>query len=253
MRLWKLTTSAIVCLSMGLCAVIASTSQAGHLIDFESTPGGAACYEGMPIVNEYLSQGVTFGLEGGGAPHMAQLGGSDGAAAFLGPPSHTLYDMVYANQAAGEYFLTDDGVLGIDQPKTLVVTYASPVGIASGLILDVDGTEAWRVEVWDGNQVLIDFFDLNSTTLGAGDGMASSWAFEHAVNDIAQIRLRYTGLSLEYVGFAFDNFDWDLANASHSAIPIPLPPAAWSSLGILVPLAGNYLRKRRQMRSTPTC
>ena len=176
-------------------------------ITFETIPGGAPV-DGMQISTQFLqSHGVTFSLEGGASPVLAQVG--DPATAFTGPPSHTSPDMPAAGQNVGQFFLTDD--VGGDQPPLpLVVSYTVPVAAASGCVLDIDGLtagdEAWRIEARNASGEILDQVLLDMDSPNAGDGLATFWSFSRYSAEIHSIRIVFTGNKTTRVGLAFDNF-----------------------------------------------
>lgn len=111
-------------------------------IDFESIPE-ALPSDGLIISDQFLdSHGVTFSLEGGGHPVLAQVGPP--ATAFLGPPGHSVPDSPADGVDLGAFFLTDDGNVGAP-PSPLIVTYDRPVAQASGEIIDIDFSESWLI------------------------------------------------------------------------------------------------------------
>jgi hypothetical protein len=115
----------------------------GQIIDFESVPGEVAPREGMEIRNQYLaSQGISFELEGGGAPVLAEVGPPMTA---FGGPGRRHADNPAPGQGVGRFFLTDDGTLN-QVAKALIVRYASPTAAASGVLLDIDLTERFAIE-----------------------------------------------------------------------------------------------------------
>ena len=170
------------------------------LIDFESIPGGSP-YEGLSISDQFLSTaGVSFSLEGGGFPVLAEVG--DPRTAF-GPS-----DTPAEGQNIGSFFLTDTGSLSSDTPPAVIISYSTPTAIASGVLLDIDFNEGWTIEAYDSTGVLLDTITLNSGDPGTGNALAAPWIFEHPTNDISSIRLsgiRPGGAGL--FGLGFDNFE----------------------------------------------
>lgn len=170
------------------------------LIDFESIPGGDP-YEGLSISDQFLSTaGVSFSLEGGGFPVLAEVGYP--VTAF--DPSDTPAE----GQGTGLFFLTDTGSWSNDTPPAVIISYSTPTAIASGVILDIDFNEGWTIEAFDSDQVLLDTITLNSGDPGTGNALATPWIFDHSTNDISSIRLngiRPGGAGL--FGLGFDNFE----------------------------------------------
>ena len=180
-------------------------------IDFETVPG-VTPVEGMEINTQFEQiYGVTFSLSNGNSPRLAEVGPP--LAAFMGPPNHSIPDTPAPNQGIGQFFLTDDGQLGIS--ADLVVTYTNPVKAASGVIIDIDLGEEWQIIAGDINGLEIDRIALSSGSPGTGDGIATIWSFEHQYADI--YLLRFTGYrpDAQNFGLAFDNF-----SPSSPAVPI---------------------------------
>jgi hypothetical protein len=108
--------------------VKAQTSDAQ--IDFETIPGGTP-QEGLIISDQFtVTHGITFALENGEYPVLAEIGGREtafGSAYGADEPA--------PGQGIGEYFLTDDGVLSGLEAIPLIVYYDPPTSAASGVIL----------------------------------------------------------------------------------------------------------------------
>jgi hypothetical protein len=195
------------------------TGPSAGLITFESI-GGDLPVDGLEINTQFLaSHGVTFELEGGGSPVLAKVG--EPKTAFSGPPDNTTSDTPAPDQGVGQFFLTDDGVVGTS-PAPLLISYSNPVAAASGYILDIDGWfeqpslhyDTWLVQARNVMGETIDSIELDPTSFNAGDGLATPWSFNHASADIYSIRIAYIGPPIDVVGLAFDNF------APASAAPV---------------------------------
>lgn len=190
---WKLRITLFVML-------FAITPAHAVLINFESIPGESP-YEGLSISDQFLATaGVSFSLEGGGFPVLAEVG--DPRTAF-GPS-----DTPAAGQDIGSFFLTDTGSLSSDTPPAVIISYSTPTAIASGVLIDIDFNEGWTLEAFDSDQVLLDTITLNSGDPGTGNALATPWIFDHSTNDISSIRLsgiRPGGAGL--FGLGFDNFE----------------------------------------------
>jgi len=207
-------------LAASLLALFAATAQAVP-IDFETIPGGAPS-EGLVISNQFQATlGVTFELEGGGSPVLAQVG--DPMTAFGGSRDN-LPDQPSAAAVAhvGQFFLTDDGVVGAP-PPALIIRYDTAVSAASGILIDVDGWaqgaifEAFRVEARGVGDAVLDTIDLIGAL--AGDGEVAPWSFTRGLEDIFSIRISYFGNKGEGIGLAFDYF----SPSSPYEPPIPEP------------------------------
>lgn len=172
-------------------------------IDFETTPSGASV-DRQIISNQFLeSHGVSFRFEDGSHPELAKVGAP--LTAFSGPPNNSGADTVADPDRNGQFFITDDGVVGAPPPP-LLIDYVFPVAAASGEILDISGGEAWRIEALDSSGVVIDSMDLTDSDPTAGDGIATPWRVTSNEFDIHQIRISDIGTKTDRVGLAFDNF-----------------------------------------------
>ena len=157
---------------------LARPAEAGT-ITFESIPGVAMPTDGMTISTQFQADfGVSFSLEGGGNPVLAMVGSPQ--TAFQG--YNLLPDQPAPGVDAGLFFLTDDGVVA-GPPTPLIVTYTDPVAAASGILLDIDGTEAWQVQLRDALNTVIDFVNLGPNN--SLDGSATAWSFSHQSADVS--------------------------------------------------------------------
>ena len=187
--------------SLVLLTLLGSTAMAQGLIDFEVIPGQVPV-EGLPISNQFEpTHGVTFSLANGASPVLGEVGAPRTAfAGHLGLP-----DEPSPGTGVGQFFLTDDGtVVGI--PSPLIVSYTTPVGAATGAILDIDGEEEWLIEAFDAAGATIGAVILgpNNTV----DGSSSTWSFNVGAPVIVEIRMTFTGQLLGLnVGLAFDRFN----------------------------------------------
>ncbi len=183
--------------ALGAAAISAQT------IDFETLPDGSPTTDGMIISNQYsAAYGVSFQFADGTYPQIAQVGPP--LTAFKGPPNSTTPDEPAAGQNIGTNFLTDDGVVGLPPPP-LIISYVTAVSNVSGVLIDIDFNESWRIEARDAQSNVLDSLALTPTSYNAGDGLATPWAFHHETADIASVRIVFTG-SGTTVGLAFDNF-----------------------------------------------
>lgn len=171
----------------------------GGSIDFESIPNSIPT-EGLTISGQFAGTwGVTFSLANGASPVLAKVGAPQ--TAFQG--FQALPDQPAPGSNAGQYFLTDDGVVA-GPPADLIVCYATPVHGASGILLDIDGNEAWTIEALDEHGTVVAELQLGPNN--EVDGSATPWSFSSASHQIWSIRFAYTGSQSGGVGLAFDNF-----------------------------------------------
>lgn len=182
-------------------ALAAAPAVGQGVIDFETIPGDVPA-DGLPISDQFLtSHGVTFSLEDGSAPVLAQIGAP--ATAFnsgLGD------DTPVASAGGGAFFLTDDGEIGT-VPPPLVIRYETPTSAASGLIYDIDGEEAFLIEARDELDAVLETFEIASGDPGTGDAEASLWSFQRARNEIYSIRVVASVPMGQLFGLGFDNFN----------------------------------------------
>lgn len=191
-----------------------------QIIDFETLPNGQFPTEGMVISNQFQQlYRVSFVFTNGAFPLIAMKNGTN-AVAFNGPNGH---NTVAANQNVGQFFLTDDGAVGqqSSKPPPLIISYSQPVSAASGVILDVDFQESWKIEARNAQTQTLATVILDNTpaTPNRGDGKACPWSFTNA--GITSILITYTGAN-GGPGLAFDNFSPALSVA----------PPTLTSLGI---------------------
>lgn len=184
------------------------------IIDFESIPGIGTPREGIEISTQYTgTTGVTFALEGGGSPVLAQVG--EPLTALIGP---TGVDRVREDQPSiGSFFLTDDGIHSGTEPEPLVVRYDPPTAAASGVILDIDTGERFTIEARNSDGEVVERLVIADGDPNTGDGIVTPWFFDRPTEDI--FSLRFMGIKRNgVVGLGFDNF------SARSAGPEPPPP-----------------------------
>jgi len=187
-------------LSVAIALMLASGRAQAALIDFETIPGGTPS-EGLVISDQFLATaGVSFALEGGGFPVLAEVGSP--TIAFQ--PS----DTPAAGQGTGSFFLTDTGALGGANPPPVIISYAISTAVASGVLLDIDFNESWTIEAFDGSSILLETISIAAGDSGTGNALATPWAFNRPTNDIASIKLTGSRPGAGNVfGLGFDNFD----------------------------------------------
>jgi hypothetical protein len=189
---------------IALIFTLAGIAAHGQAIDFEST-GDDVPVDGQSISNQFADTfGVVFSLANGNSPVLAQVGLP--RTAFQG--FDLLPDQPAPGTNVGQFFLTDDGIVA-GPPSPLLIDYLTPVAAASGVILDIDGTEEWTIEALDGGGTVLATVVLAPNN--GLDGSATLWTFDEAEPVIEQIRMSYSGIQT-IVGLAFDNF-------SPSALP----------------------------------
>lgn len=227
-----------ILVALPLVSVFSPCGAFAQVIDFETVPVVGTPTEGLAISNQYqATAGVTFSLASGGSPVIAQVGCP--ATAFFGPPGSTGCDNPDGDQGVGSFFLTDDGVIPGPQ-STLIISYDNPSAAASGVILDIDGSEQFLIEARDSSDAVLDSVTLSAGDAATGDGIATPWSFDLGSNVISSIRIQ----SLTTAGLAFDNF-----NATSAGGPETIPTLSeWGMILMiaLLGLAGFYYLRRGQ-------
>lgn len=157
-----------------LCTNVAISQNLGCLmIDFEEISNDSL-FEGKEISNQFEAEfGLTFQLESGGHPVLAQIG--DPLTAFssgFGNDTPRPEDAA----AIGQYFLTDDGDW-IETADPIILNFSTPIDSFAGCILDMDGGEIFYIDAYDdiGNIILQD--SIMAGEPNTGDGVATCWGF----------------------------------------------------------------------------
>lgn len=193
-----------------------------QVIDFETLPDGTPTVDQQEIAAEYALYGVTFTLLDRatglpiGSPRIAKAG-----------PPLTAFEGCFADDTPrphldlGVSFLTDGTQLGVE--GDVRIEYAAPVGVASGVILDVDcrtnggpPCEQWTITAFDSLGVAVGAAvidgppgapnpECSQPEAGPGDSEAFGWVIDAGAPRISSILLQYTGVATG-VGLAFDAF-----------------------------------------------
>jgi hypothetical protein len=184
------------------------------IVDFESIPGVGAPTEGLVISNQFFATaGITFALEGGGNPVIAQMGPPTTAFEGFGGAG----DTPAPGQGIGSFFLTDDGILsGLTSPP-LIVNYIVPTATASGVILDIDFDETFSIDARDSSGAVLQTITIQAGDPVTGNGMATPWSFNRSSADVWSIRFAGSRTAAGAFGLGFDNFD------AGTAAPVPEP------------------------------
>ncbi len=194
----------VILLFLVFCAsfVDAQTFQDCIIIDFESildTPSE----DGLIIHDQFQDTfGLTFSLEGGGFPRLAEVGGNDTAfGSIFGS------DTPAPNQNIGSFFLTDDGVLqGLNAPP-IILDFVSPVDSFSGCILDMDFGEIFIIEAFDIEGLVVLKDTVSAGDPGTGDGISTCWGFnlEGCEGSVYSIRFEGSRTQSGAFGMGMDN------------------------------------------------
>lgn len=174
-------------------------------IDFEKIPNSLPA-EGLPIDSQFFdSFGVTFVLENGDPPILAQVGKP--ATAFVSSygdgddtPKH--------GQSIGSFFLTDDGNLSGLKSSPLIISFETPVDSIAGCILDIDFDEIFIIQARGELGEVIYQDTIKSGDNGTGDGLATCWEFgvSPCEGEIYSVRLAGIREASGVFGLGIDNF-----------------------------------------------
>ena len=158
-------------------------------IDFETVPDGTPV-SGVELSDQYKDEfGLSFRLEGGGFPVLADVGG-DPAEAF---GSQWGNDTPAPGVDIGQFFLTDDGQLaGLTSPP-IILDFEIPIDSFAGCILDMDFQEFFIIQALDqsGNIILEERFDAGDPD--TGDGQLTCWGFNLPGCEGSIYSIRYAG------------------------------------------------------------
>lgn len=238
----------------------------GDVIDFEN----AADYggDGAAISNDYLSQyGLQMTTWAGADKASAglrdatfeQVGLADGGDAFNYTDSNG--NLVYGGGNGGDlgdYYLAMGTTSNMDELYNtgyvkMQFDYDSAVTGVSGEIWDLDensyGTEQFTVTAYDANGAVVS--GLTSPEVSYDDDLDGlPWSWSLAGDDITQVVMEFVGTRTNYLGLAFDNFDYNSANASATATSHAAPVPGAFPLGLLGLAFVAHRRKRKGKKAT---
>jgi len=222
---------------MSLC-LLCSTAESG-MIDFESFPGGGSPADGVSIRDQYLlSDGVRFGLNGGGEPVLVRTGNT-GTNVFVGA-SGVMDTLLPGEPDIGNFFLHDNGD-PLTTPAGFFMRFMDDKAFVSGMVLDVEprptgAREAWRITAFDVNDVALEEIVIDGKDRGDSDSEAVPFAFDFDEAIMAYVQIDYIG-DVPNPGFGLDNF-------FVSAEPVPVPEPGSMALLACVGAFGVYRRRR---------
>ncbi|MDA8693183.1 T9SS type A sorting domain-containing protein [Saprospiraceae bacterium] len=158
-------------------------------LDFETFPNETPV-SGLVLSDQFEDAfGLTFRLEGGGFPVLAEVGG-DPAEAFGSAFGN---DTPAPGNDIGQFFLTDDGQLsGLTSPP-IILDFEFPIDSFAGCILDMDFQEFFIIQALDevGNIILEERFDAGDPN--TGDGVLTCWGFNLPGCEGSIYSIRYAG------------------------------------------------------------
>lgn len=185
-------------------------------IDFESIPL-AIPSEGLVIDNQFEpSFGLTFVLENGTAPRLAEVGSPT-----------TAFGSAYGNDTPapgvdmGSYFITDDGMLQGLSSSPLILRFETPIDSFAGCIVDIDLQEVFVIEARDENDAVILSETITDGDPGTGDGELTCWGFNLPGCEGAIYSIRFSGSRVTpgSFGLGMDNFSF-----CYSGLPLDIDP-----------------------------
>lgn len=175
----------------------------GVIIDFESLPGQPPS-DGLSIGDQYkASFGLSFELEGGGNPVIAEVGGQ--TTAFSSTAGG---DTPLPGNDMGRFFITDDGMLSGNFSPPMILRFEIPIDSFSGCIVDIDFGEQFIIHARDINENIILADTIRDGDTGTGDGILTCWGFNlpGCEGAIHSIRFAGTRNNAGAFGLGLDNF-----------------------------------------------
>ncbi|NNE16452.1 MAG: hypothetical protein HKN51_15835, partial [Saprospiraceae bacterium] len=185
-------------------------------IDFESFPNQTPT-AGLVLSDQYKDAfGLSFSLETGGFPVLADVGGA--AAEAFG--SAWGNDTPRPSVDIGKFFLTDDGQLsGLTSPA-IILDFEVPIDSFAGCILDMDFEEFFIIQALDefGTVILEERIDAGDP--GTGDGQLTCWGFNLPGCEGSIYSIKYAGfrpetspgafgLGMDYFSFCYSGLQID--------------------------------------------
>jgi len=191
-----LVTSALIFCALFLNAQIENGCIS---IDFE-TIADETPFSGLILSDQFKEEfGLSFRLEGGGFPVLAQVGGDD-AEAFGSAWGN---DTPNPSVDIGEFFLTDDGQLsGLTSPP-IILDFEIPIDSFAGCILDMDFSESFVIQALDQSGAVILEEVIEAGDPGTGDGALTCWGFNLPGCEGSIYSIKYAGFRPESSPGAF--------------------------------------------------
>lgn len=233
--------SYLILLFFSSYTLLAQDSNQCLTIDFE-TLGNTTLFEGLPINIQFLDEfGVTFELENGTIPLLAEVGGFR-PYAFSSSFGN---DAPAPGQNVGKYFITDDGLVSNLTAIPLIVRFQNPVDSVSAEVLDMDFDEVFTVTARDINDNTLLTKTIRAGDAGTGDGIATLFGFNMpgCIGSIYSLKFQGTRQVSGGFGFAMDNFSFCFTgiDIEKSVGFIVDPPDCNTFLGSITPVGnGDY-------------
>ena len=200
-----------------LLAAVGPDLAPAAMIDFES-PGNV---DGTPVGDQYLASdamGFALDLDGDGHADPGALPklerrGADAGWAFVNDTHHADDEARPGYEAQlGDWMLAAMPIQSAG--KALIVSYAEPVRLASGVIWDIDGNPMQGTEQWRIDALAVDGSVLASVLSPLGEHLddsglnAKPWEFwfDRDGADIGSLRIEFVGTKTVGLGVAFDQF-----------------------------------------------
>ena len=185
-------------------------------IDFETFPNESPS-SGLILSDQFKDAfGLSFRLEGGGFPVLAQVGGNN-AEAFGSAWGN---DTPAPGVDIGQFFLTDDGQLsGLTSPP-IILDFEIPIDSFAGCILDMDFEEFFIIQALDASGTVILEERIDAGDPGTGDGALTCWGFNLPGCEGSIYSIRYAGfrpasspgafgLGMDYFSFCYSGLQID--------------------------------------------
>ncbi|MDN5201498.1 gliding motility-associated C-terminal domain-containing protein [Fulvivirgaceae bacterium BMA10] len=175
-------------------------------IDFEDVPMTGSV-DGTLINNQFEEAfGLTFRLEDGGFPRLAEVGGI-----------RTGFGSDYGNDQPspgidiGMFFLTDDGLVSGNNAPPIILEFDKAIDSINGQILDIDFDEIFIIQARDNNENIILEDTIRAGDIGTGDGKATLWGFKLPPCDSGAYSIRLEGKREQHptggFGLGLDNLN----------------------------------------------
>ena len=191
------------------------------MIDFEEIDNDSL-FEGKVISDQFSAQfGLTFELEGGGSPVLAQVGNPLTAFSGFGGAGDTP-DPADAAEI-GDYFLTDDGNW-LDTAVPIILNFTTPIDSFAGCILDMDGGEIFYIEAYDQSGGIILQDSIMAGEPNTGDGISTCWGFNLMGCEGTVYQIKFSGfrpggsfgMGLDNLSFCYSGIDVEINSTQPS-------------------------------------